>query len=132
MSFNLIVVHCAATLGDVDAATIRDWHVNDRGWSDIGYHFVIRKSGDLESGRPIDRPGAHAKGFNDSYGICLAGGYGGAVDYTAAQWSTLEGLCKDIIQAEHITRIVGHNELSAKTCPNFDVRSWASTFFENE
>ena len=60
---------------DIDAETIRDWHVNGNGWSDIGYHYVIKRNGLVEAGRPVSISGAHAKGHNaDSIGICLVGG----------------------------------------------------------
>ena len=61
-----IVLHCSATPEgkDYSVETIRDWHVNGRGWSDIGYHYVIRLDGSVELGRPIDKIGAHVKGHN--------------------------------------------------------------------
>ena len=72
-----IVVHCSATTPtmDIGVGTIRGWHVLERGWSDVGYHFVITRDGEVQTGRPIERSGAHAKGFNKhSVGICYVGG----------------------------------------------------------
>ncbi len=46
---------------DPSADDINQWHIGN-GWSGIGYHFVIRKSGDVERGRPEDCEGAHAPG----------------------------------------------------------------------
>ena len=74
---NRIILHCSATPeGEhISTETIRDWHVNKRGWSDIGYHFVVLLDGTIEAGRPLDRVGAHTKGHNeDSIGICIVGG----------------------------------------------------------
>ena len=71
-----IIIHCSATSAEMDigAKEIAQWH-KDRGWSDIGYHFVIRRDGTIEHGRPVERPGAHARHHNnDSIGICLVGG----------------------------------------------------------
>ena len=50
-----IVIHCADTPDnrDVDMATIKKWHTEERGWDDIGYHFVIRRNGLVEAGRDI-------------------------------------------------------------------------------
>ena len=42
---------------DVSAEEVHQWHIN-RGWSGIGYHFLIRKDGTIERGRPIDTVGA--------------------------------------------------------------------------
>jgi N-acetylmuramoyl-L-alanine amidase len=73
---DLLVVHCAATKAsmDIGAKEIRRWH-KDRGWDDIGYHYVIRRNGDVEIGRPENAVGAHVAGKNStSVGICLVGG----------------------------------------------------------
>lgn len=53
-----IIVHCSATREgrDFSAADIRRWHVADRHFSDIGYHFVVRIDGSIEAGRPPRRP----------------------------------------------------------------------------
>lgn len=71
---NLIVIHhVGGTNRDVSAQEIHGWHQN-QGWSGIGYHFVIRKDGTIERGRPQDTIGAHAYGYNsDSIGINVAG-----------------------------------------------------------
>lgn len=73
---NLIVVHCSATRAD------RDFTENDlevchrhRGFNGAGYHFYIRKNGDIKNTRPLEKPGAHALGYNaHSIGICYEGG----------------------------------------------------------
>ena len=72
-----LIIHCSATPRNKDftAEDIRDWHVKGNGWSDIGYHFVIRLDGLIEFGRMVDRYGAHVKGHNlNSLGICYIGG----------------------------------------------------------
>ncbi len=72
---DLIVVHHSAS-ADVPAAEIHAWHLV-RGWAGIGYHFVIRKDGSIERGRPQQAVGAHAgKKCNEhSIGICLCGNF---------------------------------------------------------
>ena len=73
---NYITIHCSATRAEqnITEEDIRKWHL-DRGWSDIGYHCVIRRNGMIEFGRPLDVCGAHVKGYNhNSIGICLVGG----------------------------------------------------------
>ena len=74
---NKIIVHCSATREgqDVSVDTIRKWHVEGRGWSDIGYHFYIDINGKIHKGRDIARMGAHCKGQNrNSIGVCYCGG----------------------------------------------------------
>jgi N-acetylmuramoyl-L-alanine amidase len=72
-----IILHCTATPEGkhFDVDTIRRWHVKDRGWKDIGYHYVIYLDGSVHEGRPVDQVGAHTSGHNkDSIGIVYVGG----------------------------------------------------------
>ena len=71
-----IIIHCSGTKAehDIDASDIRQWH-KAKGWSDIGYHYFIKLNGTVETGRYIEKVGAHAFGYNKrSIGICYAGG----------------------------------------------------------
>lgn len=112
---------------------IRRWHVEDRGWSDIGYHYVIDRDGKIGTARPLGRVGAHTKGHNTgSVGIALLGGFGGAQDdgfdahYTPAQDKAARELITAIMAKHQIAKISGHNEYAAKACPCFDVQAWWS------
>ena len=125
-----IIIHCSATPPkmDIGASTIDQWH-RGRGWDAIGYHYVIRRDGKLEHGRPIQKQGAHAKGHNaNSIGICMVGGVkAGDTDtaednFTAAQWVALEWLVSVLEGFE--PKIIGHNEVSEKACPSFNVQEW--------
>ena len=82
-----LIIHCTATRPDwwqsrtakQKVSEVRKWHVEDRGWSDIGYHFLIDRDGMVVKGRALERTGAHTKGHNKgSIGICLFGGHGGS------------------------------------------------------
>lgn len=127
-----IVIHCSATKPDMDigARDITAWHLK-RGFSTIGYHYVIRRDGTVESGRPIDAVGAHVEGHNlHSVGICMVGGLGKdgkpAPEYTPAQWTELKRLVLKILERFPGCKIVGHRDLPgvAKACPSFDVAHW--------
>lgn len=130
---NFIVVHCSATPEDMDigADEIKRWHLQ-RGWLDIGYHYVIRRNGKVEKGRPTNVPGAHARGFNHlSLGICLVGGVESdkktaEANFTQAQWESLELQLRELKRAYPEAEILGHRDLPRvqKQCPSFDVRSW--------
>ena len=123
-----LIVHCSATHANqnVDAATIRRWHVEGNGWSDIGYHFVTGRNGLFEFGRPLEKAGAHTYGHNrDSIGLCLIGGHGASADdhftdhFTAEQATSLVFAVK---MAQRIGLSVhGHNEFANKGCPGFRV-----------
>lgn len=126
---NQIIWHCAATPEgrDVKIDEIRGWHVRDRGWSDIGYHYVIELDGSVRTGRPLIRAGAHVQGRNaNSIGICYVGGTdkkGKAKDTrTPAQKDALYKLTAELLRRFPGATVHGHNEFAAKACPSFDVR----------
>lgn len=128
-----IVVHCSYTppSRDVGAVEIRRWHVDERGWQDIGYHYVIRRDGTVEPGRPVEQPGAHARGYNGfSIGICLAGGMAEDdrrpdCNFTRPQWAALQALVGRLAAAHPDAAVVGHRDLDPKkACPTFDVGAW--------
>lgn len=103
---------------------IRRCHINDKGWADIGYHYVIRLNGFIERGRAEWRQGAHCVGHNrHSIGVCYVGGLdqnGNPSDTrTPAQRRAMLTLLKELTQKYHC-EIHGHNEYSAKACPCFN------------
>lgn len=125
-------VHCSATPPDVDigADTINQWH-KDRGWSEIGYNFVIRRNGLVEVGRPMDAQGAHVLGYNDvAIGVCLVGGVDskGKADnnFTTQQFESLLLTLKFIRCYAPDAFIQGHRDFPGvkKDCPSFSVREW--------
>lgn len=137
---NEIIIHCTDTRPNWWAdkspqekvAEIRRWHVQDRGWSDIGYHFVIDRDGTVVVGRPVEKSGAHTKGHNaDSIGISLMGGHGSASSdafddhFTIDQDEALRKLI-DRLRSQYpsITKISGHNQYAPKACPGFSVPNW--------
>ena len=125
-----IIVHCSATkpFMDIGADTIREWHVEGNGWSDIGYHWVIKRNGTIEIGREESVIGAHAKGFNsDSIGICLIGGIDNDdksdANFTLNQYMSLMSLIDSIKNRHPIDTVIGHRDVSSKDCPCFDVQA---------
>lgn len=129
-----IVVHCAATKPsqDIGVAEIRDWHVKGNGWRDVGYHYIIRRDGRVEDGRPIAQAGAHVAGYNsNSIGVCLVGGVDDKgqpeANYTSAQWEALKSKLRALKQQFPQAAIQGHRDFPkvAKACPCFDVIPWA-------
>ncbi len=125
-----IVVHCAATKPsmDIGASDIDRWH-RERGWLKIGYHYVIKRDGTVETGREKEEVGAHAKGHNAiSVGICMVGGLSEdnepETNFTADQWSALETLVDDLKETYPDASVIGHNDISSKACPTFNVGEW--------
>lgn len=116
----LHIIHCSDTPENMDIGVkeIREWHTKERGWSDIGYHLVIRRDGAIELGRPINISGAHARGYNQiSIGTCLVG----RDEFTDAQLESLKFLDKHF-KMSYNCKSIGHNEVNEnKTCPNIDI-----------
>ena len=140
-NINIVAIHCTATrpnqIAGVDV--VRAWHLA-KGWSDIGYHFLIRRDGCVEVGRPIKRAGAHVYGHNkESVGVSWEGGLSEAGDpadnRTDKQKHALECLLRDLVcEYPTIKEIKGHRDFSPdldgdgvierfewlKACPCFD------------
>ena len=125
---NKIIVHCSATREgeNIPVETIRKWHVEGRGWSDIGYHFYIDLQGEIFNGRDIAKIGAHCKGQNrNSIGICYCGGVESdgktpkdtrldcQKDSLLAVLRTLKAMYPD-------ATIHSHRDYARKACPSFD------------
>ena len=129
-----IAIHCAATFPSmhVDAARIKKWHL-ERGFNDIGYHFIIGRDGTIELGRNISVIGAHVAGYNStSIGICWIGGtreenHKEAEDNrTDEQNATLKQLVNELLAEYPKAEVRGHRDFKNvhKACPSFDVKSW--------
>lgn len=144
-----IIVHCSATMQgrDYTAADIDRWH-KGQGWECIGYHYVVRRDGTVEAGRPLPMQGAHctSKDSNGvsynrhSIGICYIGGLDSrgrpADTRTTAQREALRTLIGRLVAAYPIREILGHRDTSPdldgdgeiepeewiKSCPCFDAR----------
>jgi N-acetylmuramoyl-L-alanine amidase len=118
-----IVVHCTASPDymDIGTSTIRKWH-KDRGWSDIGYHYVIRRNGEIEKGRPDVRIGAHARGANSSsIGIVWVGTNQPSPEQEKSLFSLIHFLMGKY--SVKIDNVLGHREAvkTSKTCPNLNM-----------
>jgi len=137
-----LIIHCTATRAEwmSDNSTVAKvkevtkWHL-DRGWSDCGYHYLIDRDGTVSEARPVDKAGAHAKGHNaHSIGISIFGGHGGDQDdkfdvhFTAEQDRALRRLIAQLrMEYPAIKTVRGHNEVSAKMCPCFQVTPWLNS-----
>lgn len=141
-AMDTIVIHCSATKEgkDYTIEDIKKWHLQ-RGFNDIGYHFVIKLDGTIEIGRPLDKIGAHVTNHNTgSIGICYIGGLSSnnkAKDTrTNEQKESLTNLINVLKTFIPIKEIKGHRDFSKdlngngvidpneymKDCPCFDVQ----------
>ena len=126
---NEIILHCSATREGqhIDVDTIRRWHVQGNGWSDIGYHFVVYLDGTVVPGRPLHRSGAHVRGRNKaSIGICYIGGCEAdgktpKDTMTQEQELSVRNLVVALRASHGDLALRGHNEFASKACPSFQV-----------
>lgn len=122
-----LIVHCSATPEgkDFTVSQIKQWHLQ-RGFSDIGYHYVIYRDGSIHIGRDESVIGAHCTGHNtNSIGVCYIGGV--ATDgktpkdtRTAEQKQSLVKLLKELRVKYPQASIHGHMDFANKACPSFD------------
>ena len=123
----LLIVHCSAVRpGQQSSAREIDlWH-RGKGYKSIGYHFVVRRDGTVETGRNLEEVGAHCQGHNrHSIGICYEGGLDAsgkpADTRTEAQKRALRLLLERLHKQFPKALIVGHHDLNPmKVCPCFD------------
>ena len=124
----LIIVHCSAVRPDQtsSAEQIGNWHKKDNHWKAIGYHYVIRRNGEIEEGRPEGQIGAHCLHHNaHSIGVCYEGGYDArgqpADTRTEAQKAAMRTLLEQLHERYPRALIVGHRDLDpTRDCPCFD------------
>ena len=121
-------MHCTATrIGEeLDVSQIDKWH-RDRGFSEIGYHYVIYADGTIATGRDIRKKGAHVKGHNhDSVGVAYVGGLDNNLvpqdTMTMQQELTFLHLVNSLRVVFGDLSVHGHNEFSNKACPSFEVQ----------
>ena len=126
-TITLIIIHCSAVrpAQTSSAREIGLWH-RARGWKQIGYHYVVRRDGTIEPGRPLDQVGAHCLNHNrHSVGICYEGGLdqqGHPSDTrTTEQRRALLQLLSELKHQFPRALILGHHDLDPqKSCPCFD------------
>ena len=125
-----LVVHCSATKEGKDFGVddFRKWHKR-KGWSDIGYHYVVRLDGTIEDGRPIEKIGAGVRGYNsNSIHVCYTGGVDENIKpkdtRTKEQKESLFYLLTDLKRRFPKAEILGHRDFPdvRKACPSFDAK----------
>lgn len=124
----IVIHHSGGSRKKVTTEMIKKWHIEENGWSDIGYHRVIEFDGSVHMGREDSIVGAHAEGFNSkSIGICVTG------DFDLEKITENDPQFKTLVQALAVLcrrysipveNIIGHRDVYlilgqkiAKTCP---------------
>lgn len=128
-----IILHCSATPENrnVTVEDITQWH-KERGFTTVGYHYVIYLDGSVHLGRSVQDQGAHCTGQNKySIGVCYIGGLEKDCKTpkdtrTKAQKEALISLVKSLMKKYELSadNVFGHNEFANKACPSFDINAF--------
>ena len=127
---NQIIIHCSDTIEGKNFTVddIKKWH-KARGWTDIGYHYVVYLDGSIHKGRNEEVVGAHCEGHNaNSIGVCYIGGkeagtFRAKDTRTPAQKEALIRLLMKLVCKYPDAEIVGHRDLANRKCPCFDAKA---------
>ena len=130
MKIKRIIIHHSLTADGkmVNWGAIRRYHVKQRGWHDIGYHYgieLVDYDYEILVGRFECITGAHVRGHNkDTLGICVVGNWD-KLKVPKQQWDKAILLVQDILKRHSLkaSDVYGHCEFARKSCPgkNFDM-----------
>ena len=98
---------------------IRRYHVDDRGWGDIGYHYILDRAGRIWEGRPIQYQGAHVSNNNEhNIGVLVLGNFE-KQSPSSAQLKTLYRTTQGLASQYRVKRamVLSHQEINPTTCP---------------
>ena len=126
-SYQTVVIHHSAFYREDGRRTLLEvqrLHREDRGWADVGYHFMVDKDGTVYEGRHLSARGAHTQGYNTgSAGICLLGDFR-AESPSSAQWQAVTALTQWLAYHLQLTHLAGHRQFNGWTvCPGGQVSS---------
>jgi len=111
----VVILHHSAGNGGFDS--IQNWHINGRGWENIGYQWLLEKDGQIRAGRPETYHGAHVRTMNKkSIGICMVGNFNNTTP-TKEQKLSLRKLYKDIQTRYPDIKMKTHRNYSSTQCP---------------
>lgn len=130
----IVIHHIGNISSDVSAAEVHDWHLAN-GWSGIGYHYLIRRDGTIERGRPRDAVGAHCYHENEhTLGINIVGNFEVSRP-TSAQVASAEqllaSLCRMYRLPPSANTIRGHCDFSATACPGYNLYRMLPSIINN-
>ncbi|MCR4314820.1 MAG: peptidoglycan recognition protein family protein [Planctomycetes bacterium] len=117
--YDTLTIHHSAGPGDEDVRQIQRFHMDTRGWADVGYHFLIASDGTTYEGRPVGFQGAHVENNNrGNLGICVQGNFAFAERVPEAQLASLWQLARALNLMLRFEHVRGHKEFKDTECPS--------------
>ncbi len=118
----LVIHHSASGRDTTTLEMIEHWHINNRGWKSIGYHYVIEGSGIIRIGRRLPETGAHAPPNADRIGVCATGDN----TVTGELWGSEQiAALHTVVNAVKLLLpwivVKGHRDVGNTECPGLDV-----------
>ncbi len=142
-----IVVHCTATAPETTIENIQRYWKEHLGWKNPGYHYIIKRSGEIVT---INPEGNISNGVKNNNRHSIHISYIGGVDKTGkpidnrtdAQKHALFNKLVSLSEKYPNATILGHRDFSpdkdgngkidfyewVKYCPCFDVREWLKNY----
>ena len=122
----IAIHHSGTTVGD--AKSFARYHVKNKQWPGIGYHFVIERDGTIKWTNSLETISYHVGNSNKrAVGICMTGNFK-VQKPTKEQWNALYILINTLMNhlpnVKSVSSIRGHQEYpgySWKTCPSLDM-----------
>lgn len=112
-----IILHHSGVTVLQTVETIHNYHKNTRKYAGIGYHFYVKKNGNIYRGRPLEYVGAHAYNHNaDSIGICAEGDFNSET-MSDTQKNAIIELVAYLKGIYNISSVQGHKEVCNTSCP---------------
>jgi len=134
-AYQTLVIHHSVIYGDNDLDTVRDiqrTHQQDRGWADVGYHYLVGRAGEIYIGRDLQARGTHVQGFNTgSVGVCLLGNF---MEIAPTEAQINATLMLSMWLADHLalTHLAGHRTFSDGTvCPGDNLVPYLADFAQS-
>ncbi|MBM7616273.1 N-acetylmuramoyl-L-alanine amidase [Alkaliphilus hydrothermalis] len=110
---------------------IQDYHMDNKNWDDIAYHYIIDPAGRIWTGRADTKMGAHTSGYNNNIGIVNLGDYEGvwgigANSVTTASYNAMVSLSRYLGYRDSLdlTFVKNHNDFADTACPGRNMEAW--------
>jgi len=133
--YNTVVIHHSVIDEGDDLASLKEvqrLHQIDRGWADVGYHFLIGKEGSIYEGRPLNVRGVHVAGYNTgTVGVCLIGNF---MEDTLSDLQTqaTDAIVQWLAVRLQLTHLAGHRDFNGQTvCPGDNLVTYFETWAAN-
>lgn len=123
----VVIHHVGGSGKNINSQTIHRWHLSN-GWAGIGYHYIIRKDGTIERGRPLETIGAHCYSQNEhTIGICVVGNFElskPTYEQCKATEQLIGAVCGMYGIIPNEETIVGHKYYNKTLCPGTYLQKW--------